>query len=66
MHKLLNDNWTSTTQDIVCEKDESIDQEFGLDNISKSQWMKELPRGANLAREKKELETQHQVRQARD
>lgn len=48
MHNLHNDTWTPTFQDIVCIKDESIDQDFGLDNISKSQWMKELPRGARL------------------
>lgn len=56
MHKLLDETWTPIIQDIVYIKDESIDQEFGLDNISKSQWMKELPQSADLARERKELE----------
>jgi len=63
MHKLLDDTWTSTTQNIVCKEDESIDQEFGLDNISKSQWMKELPRSVKLVKGKKDLAMRYQARQ---
>jgi hypothetical protein len=44
MHQFPDETWITRSQEITSSNHAYIYQAFGLDNISKAQWMRELPR----------------------
>jgi len=55
MHLFLDDIWTTSSEDVCPTSNIHFYAGFGLDNISKAQWMRELPHAVGLDMEEKIL-----------